>query len=83
MIEAWDNGAKSGGNYWSDYLTKYPNAAQAGSSGFGNTAYVINANNKDNFPLMSPFSLQNLGNPPEAIAAPHGKAQQRRCLLVL
>jgi parallel beta-helix repeat protein len=69
LIEAWDNGGKSGGNYWSDYLTKYPDASKSGS-GFGNTAYVINSNNQDNYPLMSPFSMSNLGNPPTAIAPP-------------
>jgi parallel beta-helix repeat protein len=47
----WDNGYPSGGNCWSDYLTKYPNAAENDSSGVWNTSYVIDANNVDNYPL--------------------------------
>jgi parallel beta-helix repeat protein len=49
----WDNGYPSGGNYWSDYLTKYPNASEIDSSGIGNTPYVIDANNTDHYPLLS------------------------------
>jgi hypothetical protein len=37
-----------------DYLTKYPNATEIGSSGIGNTPYVICANNTDNYHLMKP-----------------------------
>lgn len=49
---SWDNG--SVGNYWSDYLTKYPNAKEIGSSGIGDTPYVIDAGNVDHYPLMAP-----------------------------
>jgi hypothetical protein len=28
-------------NYWSDYATRYPNATEVGSSGIGNTPYVL------------------------------------------
>ncbi len=80
LIETWDNGAKSGGNYWSDYLTNYPDASKSGS-GFGNTAYVINTNNQDNYPILSPFSMSNLGNPPTAIAPP--TAQSKRCRVMV
>jgi len=42
-----------GGNYWSDYATKYPNATEIGSSGFGDTPYdVIGGTNKDYLPLV-------------------------------
>jgi parallel beta-helix repeat protein len=51
---AWDNGRE--GNYWSDYLTKYPNATQVDSSGVWNTPYVIDANNTDQYPLMKPYA---------------------------
>jgi hypothetical protein len=37
----WDNGFPSGGNYWSDYLTRYPKAAEIDSSGIGNTSYFV------------------------------------------
>jgi parallel beta-helix repeat protein len=73
LVENWDNGAKSGGNFWSDYLTKYPEATQAGSSGTGNTPYVVNSDNKDNHPLMSQFNTSNPGNPPAAISPPKAK----------
>jgi parallel beta-helix repeat protein len=52
----WDNGYPSGGNYWSDYATRYPNTAEIDNSGLWNTPYVIDPNNKDNYPLMSPWS---------------------------
>ncbi len=39
-------------NFWSDYLSKYPNAKEVDASGIGNTAYVINENNTDYYPLM-------------------------------
>jgi parallel beta-helix repeat protein len=49
-ISTWDNG--TAGNYWSDYITRYPNAKEIDSSGIGDTPYVIDANNQDHFPLM-------------------------------
>jgi parallel beta-helix repeat protein len=52
----WDDGYPSGGNYWSDYLTRYPNAAENDNSGIWNTPYVIDANNTDHYPLMHPWS---------------------------
>jgi len=48
----WDNGLF--GNYWNDYLTKYPNASEIGNSGIGDTPYVIDAYNIDHYPLMAP-----------------------------
>lgn len=61
LANIWDNGYPSGGNYWSDYVAKYPNAAEIDNSGLWNTPYVIQqqANNKDNYPLMRPW-----GSPP-------------------
>lgn len=54
----WDSGYPSGGNYWSDYQTKYPNATEVDSSGIWNTAYVIDSSNIDRYPLKSPFVVQ-------------------------
>ncbi|MGD0159364.1 MAG: NosD domain-containing protein [Candidatus Bathyarchaeia archaeon] len=51
----WDNGYPSGGNYWSDYLTKYPNATQLDSSGVWDQPYVIDTNNTDYYPLLIPI----------------------------
>lgn len=54
-INTWDNGYPSGGNYWSDFLTRYPNATQRGTSGLWDTPYVMDPSNIDRFPLMKPF----------------------------
>jgi parallel beta-helix repeat protein len=56
-VNTWDSGYPSGGNYWSDYQTRYPTATEIDSSEIWNTAYVINGNNKDNYPLMKPYML--------------------------
>ena len=53
---AWDNGYPSGGNYWSDYEEKYPDAKQLNGSGIWDTPYVIGANNQDNYPLVNPWT---------------------------
>jgi hypothetical protein len=58
----WDNG--SIGNYWYDYLIKYPNASEIGNSGIGNTPYVVSPSHGefdpiayiDQYPLVQPFS---------------------------
>ncbi len=49
-VNIWDNGYPSGGNYWSDYNGKDNNR-----DGFGDTPYVIDENNQDNYPLISPL----------------------------
>jgi parallel beta-helix repeat protein len=51
----WDDGYPSGGNYWSDYIDRYPNATEIDASGIGDTAYVIDANNTDRYPLMTKY----------------------------
>lgn len=67
----WDNGYPSGGNYWSDYTIKYPNATEIDNTGIGNTAYLIGnpcAINStrvnsyiveavDRYPLMAPVTI--------------------------
>ncbi|MCL5877188.1 MAG: right-handed parallel beta-helix repeat-containing protein [Candidatus Bathyarchaeota archaeon] len=53
---SWSNGFPDGGNYWSDYKTKYPNAAELNGSGIGDVAYQIDANNQDGYPLLEPFN---------------------------
>jgi parallel beta-helix repeat protein len=57
----WDDGYPSGGNYWSDYRTRYPNAAENDSSAIWNASYIIDANNIDRYPLMGPFSTFAVG----------------------
>jgi len=55
-INTWDDGYPMGGNYWSDYQTRYPNATEIDNSGIGDTPYVIDPQNKDQYPLMEPFT---------------------------
>jgi parallel beta-helix repeat protein len=53
----WDGGYSSGGNYWSNYETRYPNATEIDSSGIWDTPYVIDQNNVDRYPLKSTFLI--------------------------
>jgi parallel beta-helix repeat protein len=57
----WDIGYPSGGNYWSDYtgVDLYSGLYQneTGSDGIGDTPYVIDAYNQDNYPLMKPWGM--------------------------
>jgi parallel beta-helix repeat protein len=62
---AWDDGYPSGGNYWSDYngtdLYSGPYQNETGSDGIGDTPYVIDANDQDNYPLIRPWgSIRNI-----------------------
>ena len=70
----WDSGYPSGGNYWSDYngTDLFGGLSQegTGSDGIGDDEYVIDKNNKDNYPLMGPFHSFNtsLGKPVNIIS---------------
>ena len=52
----WDDGYPSGGNHWSDYEERYPDAKELDDSGIWDTPYVIDENNQDNYPLMNPWT---------------------------
>ena len=60
----WDFSYQVGGNYWSDYtgvdVKSGAGQNETGSDGKGDTAYIINTKNKDNYPLLpfgSPFGI--------------------------
>ncbi len=46
----WDNSSQ--GNYWSDYT-----GVDINQDGVGDTPYIINSLNKDNYPLMTPVAI--------------------------
>ncbi len=56
----WDDGYPIGGNYWSDYLERYPDAEEMDGSGLWDTPYVIDEDNQDNYPLVNPWSPPEL-----------------------
>ena len=66
-VSVWDNGYPYGGNYWSDYKgvdeKSGPNQDKPGSDGIGDTPYIIDSNNVDNYPLMNPYEQQIMGPP--------------------
>ena len=47
---SFDDGKE--GNYWDDYLARYPNATEVSNSGTGNVSYVLTEINVDNHPLL-------------------------------
>ena len=62
-VNVWDYGFPLGGNYWINYLTRYLNVSEIGTSGIGNTSYFIDSlessykmNNTDRYPLMEPLN---------------------------
>jgi parallel beta-helix repeat protein len=69
-INIWDDGYPSGGNYWGDYAgvdeKSGPNQDQPGSDGIGDTPYFIDANNRDRYPLMKPWTGMPSLAPPVA-----------------
>ncbi|MFC1487999.1 nitrous oxide reductase family maturation protein NosD [Thermoproteota archaeon] len=53
-VNVWDNRVE--GNYWSNY-----NGTDNNGDSLGDTPYVINENNKDNYPLMGPINIFDAG----------------------
>jgi parallel beta-helix repeat protein len=55
-INTWSVSHNVGGNYWSDYtgvdVKSGIHQNETGSDQIGDTPYIINANNKDSYPLM-------------------------------
>ena len=65
LINAWDDGYPSGGNYWSDYTGVDEESGsdqdQPGSDGIGDTVHEIDADNRDRYPLMAPINIFEAG----------------------
>jgi thermitase len=49
-VNKWDDGYPSGGNYWSDYA-----GVDANGDGIGDTPYIIDEKNIDQYPLIRPY----------------------------
>jgi len=49
-VSEWDEGYPSGGNYWNDY-----DGVDVDGDGIGDSPYVIDADSRDNYPLMTPY----------------------------
>jgi len=58
-VNYWDDGYPSGGNYWSDFnpadVFNGPYQNETGRDKIGDTPYIIDANNTDNYPLIYPY----------------------------
>jgi parallel beta-helix repeat protein len=54
----WDNGFPSGGNYWSDYTARYPNATEIDSLEIGDTTYVIGMHYAINSTKVNTYIVQ-------------------------
>jgi parallel beta-helix repeat protein len=51
IMNIWNDGYPSGGNYWSDYTD-----VDLNNDGIWDHPYVIDANNQDNYPLVNPWT---------------------------
>jgi nitrous oxidase accessory protein len=71
----WDNNIQ--GNYWSDY-----NGSDTNNDGVGDTPYVINSENRDNYPLIAPFGVHAISIVPQVYDPPIGESSLPRSLTI-
>ncbi len=61
LMNVWDDGYPSGGNYWSDYtdvdLYSGPYQNETDGDGIWDHPYVIDADNQDRYPLTNPWQV--------------------------
>jgi len=91
-INIWDCGYPSGGNYWSDYIEKYPEAKdecwgvaqnRLGSDGIWDTPYNIMGENVDHYPLVRPYGKIPDAKPPETMHNYDGEWHDREFVIQL
>jgi parallel beta-helix repeat protein len=61
VSNVWDDSEE--GNYWSDYVKRYPNATEVEGSGIGNTPFYIDEKNIDRYPLLKPIAIPEVPSP--------------------
>ncbi|MGB9854631.1 MAG: NosD domain-containing protein [Candidatus Bathyarchaeales archaeon] len=73
-FNAWDDSKE--GNYWSDFVKKYPYAKEIDDSGIWDTPYIISENNQDSYPLVNPVNITTFPDavpPTVSIISPENK----------
>jgi nitrous oxidase accessory protein NosD len=73
---SWNASYPYGGNYWDNYtgsdLNNGPGQNLAGPDGIGDTPLLIETNNQDNYPLMSPAGANGAPNASFTVSPPGG-----------
>ena len=67
LINAFDNGFPSGGNYWDDYT-----GTDSNNDGIGDTPYIVSkhGDNTDNYPIIETINIETIPEFPSWIILP-------------